>query len=146
MRLDAAGKGRRRIGNAAQLHRPIRRAQRIAADRFCQLDNRTNIAGTDIMDRRLFLSLDAVELPDALFLARTTVEHVGVGVHLACIDANIAELADMRVDHRFENQGGQWLVIAGVDLDRLVVEQIGGVGDFARSRGNSVQNRVQQLG
>ena len=62
-----------------------------------------------------------VDLADALLAVLGAVEHRGAGLKATGVDADVGELAQVRVAHDLEGEGREGLVIARLALDGLVL-------------------------
>jgi len=63
----------------------------------------------------------SVDLADPLLAVLGAVEHRGAGLEAAGVDADVGELAQVRVAHDLEREGGEGLVVARPALDGLVL-------------------------
>jgi hypothetical protein len=72
---------------------------------------------------RLLLALvrvHLVDLADPLLAVLDRVQHLGAGLEGAGVDADVGELAQVRVGHDLEGQRREGLVRVGVPLDDLL--------------------------
>src|SRR5207249_4158385 len=84
--------------------RPI--GQRVTGRGRAELRHRADVARRQFRNRLLVLPPHYVELADPLVVVPRRVVDVRVAVQYSRVDAEIGQLADVRVRHRFENEGG----------------------------------------
>src|SRR6195952_324420 len=96
-------------------------AQRLAGGHFAQAHAGGDVARQNFLD---FFTLVGVHLQDPadafLLVADRVVDRVA-GLQHARVHAHERQLADVRVGHQLERQGGELLVVVGAAHDRLVV-------------------------
>ena len=94
-------------------------AQRVAGGRVLQADGGDDVAGVDRVDVLAVVRVHLQQAADALLVALRGVEHVGAGGQRAGVDAEVGQLADVRVGHDLERESGERRLRVGRALDLL---------------------------
>ena len=84
--------------------------QRVAGRRRLEADARGDLAGADLVALLAVVRVHLEDAPDALGLAGRRVENAVAGLQLAAVDAEVRQLADVRVGHHLERERRERLV------------------------------------
>ena len=97
----------------------LRRAERVAGLGVLEADARDDVAGVDGVEVLAVVGVHPQDAADALLVARAGVEDLAALVEPAAVDAEVGELADVRVGHDLERQRGERLAVVGLALELL---------------------------
>src|SRR5581483_247671 len=78
-----------------------------------------DVAGVDLADLLARVGVHPEQAANALGLALHWIKHAVAGLELSGVNTNERQLADERVGHDLEGQGGKRLVVVGFARDRL---------------------------
>src|SRR3954464_13921790 len=132
-----------------ELDRRVGGGQRVAGDDLLDADARGDVAREDLLDLLAVVRVHHQDAPDPLGAAGRHVEDARARLELARVDAEIRELADARVGHDLEGQGGERRAVVGGArlLARLVraldLDDAGDRRDVERAR-QVVEDGVEQ--
>ena len=87
--------------------------ERVAGRRLLEADRGHDLARADLLALLAVVRVHLEQAADALGLAGRHVEDAVAGLDLARVDAEVGELADVRVAHDLERERGERLVIGG---------------------------------
>src|SRR6059058_1118244 len=134
LRLD--GEAHHGLGEAdrRQLDLALRVDEQVARLRLLELRDGADVAGAEVVRRRVLLALQLEHLPDALLRVAARVDDVRVRLDAAVEDAKDVDPPRERIRDRLEDERGR-AVAADVDRRALL-----------RRRGNALDEEVQQRG
>ena len=120
LRLDSDRDHRIREGHRLEHDRCVVGGQRVAGRRRLEADAGRDLAGHDLLPLLAVVRVHLEDAADALGAARDRVEHAVAGLERAGVDAEVRQLADVRIGHDLEGQsrerrlrvGGPLLVAA----------------------------------
>src|SRR5439155_25289907 len=84
--------------------------QRVAGGRVLEADDGRDLAGTDLRALLAVVRVHLQDTPDALVLSRGRVLHAVARLDLPGVDADVGQLADVRVRHHLEGEGRERLL------------------------------------
>ena len=115
LRLRLHGDRDHRVREGHRLERDRRRVrrQRVARRRVLETNAGGDLAGTDLLSLLAVVRMHLEDAPDSLGLTGPCVQHAVAGLDLAGVDAEVGELADVRVGHDLEGQRRERLVVRG---------------------------------
>ena len=113
LRLDREVHDRVVEGHRLEHHRSVRRGQRVARGGLLETDARGDVARVDLVDLLARVRVHHQDAADALGAAGHGVEHAPARGELARVDAEVGELADVRVGHDLEGERREGLVVGG---------------------------------
>ena len=96
-------------------------AQRVAGGGVLQADGGDDVAGATLVDVLAVVGVHLQQAADALLVALGGVQDVGAGGQRAGVDAEVGQLADVRVGHDLERQRRERRLRVGRTLDLLAV-------------------------
>jgi hypothetical protein len=92
-------------------------AQRLTGGGVLQTHHRDDLAGTHAGDLLTLVGVHPVDLADALLAVLDAVEHLGARVQHTGVDADVGQLAQVRVSGDLERQRRERFVVAGLALE-----------------------------
>ncbi len=112
LRLRLDGDRDDRVGEGHRLEEDGRRVdgERLARRRLLQAHERGDLAGADLVALLAVVRVHLEDAADALGLAGRRVEHLVALGDATRVDADVRELADVRVGHDLEGEGRERLV------------------------------------
>ena len=113
LRLDRDRDDRVGEGHRLELDRRRVGGERVARRRVLQADAGRDLARADLLALLTVVRVHLEDAADALGLAGRRVEDAVAGLDLAGVDAEVRELADVRVGHDLEGQRRERLVVRG---------------------------------
>ena len=112
LRLGLDGDRDHRLREGHRLEHDRRRVdrERVAGRRLLEADAGRDLAGADLLALLAVVRVHLEDAPDPLGLARRRVEDAVAGLDLAGVDAEVRQLADVRVGHDLEGERRERLV------------------------------------
>src|SRR5690606_2127822 len=144
--LDGDLDDRGREVHGLQDHRVLVVGQRLTGGGLLQAHDGDDVTGAHRLDLLTLVGVHAVDLADALLLALHGVQHLGAGLQTAGVHADEGELAEVRVAHDLEREGGEGLVVRRLALDDLlrVLDVVALDGLDVERGGQVAHDRVEQ--
>ena len=132
-----------------QTHRSVRGGEGVASHYLLDSDARGNVPGVYLGNLLALVGVHHQNAPDPLGATAVDVEHARAGLQTPGVDAEVGQLADVRVGHDLEGQRREGLGVVGVARDLalalLAADQF--VADDRRHvqrRGQVVEDGVKQ--
>jgi len=152
LRLRLDGDRDHRVGERHRLEHDRRRldGERVAGRRLLEPDGGGDLARADLLPLLAVVRVHLQDAPDPLGATARRVEHAVAGLHLAGVDAEVRELADVRVGHDLEDEGRERRVLRGRPRDLVVRLRVGALDgrDVERARqvlDDGVEQRLHAL-
>ena len=139
-------------GNVHRLEPDRRRVdgERVAGRRLLQADGGDDLARADLLALLAVVRVHLEQPADALGLAGRDVQHPVAGLDLARVDAEVGELADVRVAHDLERERRERLVLGRAPRELVLRARVDAVDrrDVERARqvvDDGVEQRLHAL-
>src|ERR1700728_171464 len=147
--LDGDLDNRLRESDVLKLDGCVRSGQRVAGYDLLDADRCRDVAGVDLGDLLALVGVHHQNAPDALCATAVDVEHARAGLEFPGVDAEVGELADVRVGHDLEGERGKGLGVVGVALDlrflAIALDRFGANDRrHVKRRGQVVDDGVEQ--
>ena len=144
LRLDGDRDHRVRERHRLEHDRRRLRRERVARRRVLQADARGDLARADLLALLAVVRVHLEDAADPLGLAGRRVEDAVAGLELARVDAEVRQLADVRVGHDLERERRERLVVGG-PARQLVLASAGRCrGPTARRAGSAGSRRSRR--
>ena len=108
-------------------------------------DHGVDMAGRGGLHRVLLIGVHLEQLAQPLLLALGGVDHLGTGVDLARVHADVGQLAEERVGGDLEGQPGEWLINRRLpdDFDVFLARRVTDSSRNVQRRGQVVDHRIE---
>ena len=112
---------------------------------FFRPDARGDLARADLLALLAVVRVHLEDAADPLGLARRRVEDAVAGLELARVDAEVRQLADVRIGHHLERERGERLVVGGLARQLVLRARVDAVDRRHVERARQVvDDRVEQ--